>query len=205
MHPNKLFRVEDRHHLFAFVKERGFGTIVAQTGEGLRGVNVPFVTDTADNRLRFHCSRGNRLVETFGSECDVMIIVNGPDAYISPDWYEGENQVPTWNYVTVHMQGVCRPLPEDALPSQLDDLSAYFEARLAPKAPWTTGKMDPEIYERMRRHILPFEVEVSDIEGTWKLSQNKHGADHEGAVAGLEATGDTGSAAIAALMRERDA
>jgi len=205
MHPNKLFREDDRHRLFSFVKERGFGTIVAQTGEGLRGVNVPFVADVADCRLRFHCSRGNRLVEAFGSECDVMIVVNGPDAYVSPDWYEGENQVPTWNYVTVHMQGICHPLPEDALPKQLDDLSAHFEAGLAPKALWTTGKMDEEVYAKMRRHILPFEIEVTDIEGTWKLGQNKHGADYDGAIVGLEGTGDARNAAIAALMRERDA
>lgn len=205
MHPNKLFGAEDRHQLFAFVKERGFGTIVAQTSDGLRGVSVPFVTDVGADRLRFHISRGNRLVSAFGAECDVMVIVNGPDAYVSPDWYESANQVPTWNYVAVHLQGICRPLPEDALPIQLDDLSAHFEAQLAPKAPWTTAKMDPRIYERMRGHILPFEIEVTAIEGTWKLSQNKHGADYEGAIAGLEGAGDAGSAAIAKLMRERDA
>jgi len=205
MHPNKLFQVEDRHRLFDFVRTRAFGTLVVQTADGLQGVSIPFVTDVEHSRLRFHLSKGDRLLETVGGECDALMIVGGPDAYVSPDWYEAQGAVPTSNYVTVHIQGVCRPLPEEALPQQLDDLSALYEARLAPKKPWTTAKMDPDVYTRMRGRILPFEFEVTVIEGTWKLSQNKHGADYDGVIEGLEGTGDAGSAAIAELMRKRDA
>lgn len=201
VHPNKLFRVSDEAQLLDFLVTRGFGTLVAVTDEGLKGASIPFVVDRGKRRLRFHLARGNALVPALTEGTQAFLTVNGPDAYISPDWYQSPDQVPTWNYVAVHVQGSCGPLAEEDLPVLLDDLSAMREERLLPKTPWTRAKMTPERDERMRRAILPFEFRITSLEGTWKLSQNKEGADYDGAVAGLEARGDAMSAGVAGLMK----
>ena len=202
MHPNKTFRVDDSAKLLGFLRARGFGTLSAVTDAGLQGASVPFVVDADINRLRFHLSRGNTLVPTLASGADVFLSVMGEDAYISPDWYGVENQVPTWNYVTVHVKGHCSALPDDDLPSVLDDLSAEFETRLAPKPPWTRAKMDEAILERMQRSIQPFAISIASMDGTWKLSQNKPIANIQGAIEGLEGRDDVSSTAMATLMKQ---
>jgi transcriptional regulator len=83
------------------------------------------------------------------------------------------DQVPTWNYIAVHLRGTLHPLPAEALEPHVDALTAEHEARLLPKVPWTKGKMTPGAMPRMMRMILPFQLQISAIDGTWKLNQNK--------------------------------
>jgi len=127
--------------------------------------------------------------------------VSGPDGYVSPDWYESPNQVPTWNYVSVHLTGSARILPAEASLGHVDALSAEFEARLAPKRPWTTAKMTPVQRDRMLAAITPVEVTVEAIEAQWKLNQNKTAADRANVVRMLDWRGDWSSLALAEMMR----
>ena len=76
------------------------------------------------------------------------------------------------------------PLPDEALRPMADELSAMFEARLAPKRPWTSAKMSDEAMVRMMRMILPFRLVIEGVEATWKLGQNKTPEQRAGAVAG---------------------
>jgi transcriptional regulator len=118
-----------------------------------------------------------------------MLAVTGPDAYVSPDWYGAPDQVPTWNYIAVHLRGRLEPVPDDALHGHLDRLSADFETRLAPKRPWTSDKMGPGVMDRMMRGILPFRLLVEDVQGTWKLGQNKTPDQQAGAAKGIRLAG----------------
>jgi len=99
--------------------------------------------------------------------------VSGPHSYISPDWYNITDQVPTWNYVAVHLTGMLSPLPETSLPDVLERLSDNFEEQLLPKPVWKQSKMDQDALERMMRMIRPYRFTVQDVQGTWKLAQNK--------------------------------
>jgi transcriptional regulator len=126
------------------------------------------------------------------------MIVSGPHGYISPDWYGIEDQVPTWNYVAIHLRGQVRLLEETALRAHVDEMSGQFEARLAPKPIWLTEKVDPDALSRMMRMIAPIEMAISDVQGTWKLAQNKSEEARVGAAAGLEGQGRSD---LAALMR----
>ncbi len=128
----------------------------------------------------------------------VRLIVEGPEGYISPDWYGVADQVPTWNYVAVHLVGEARLAAEDGFRELLDRLSAHFEARLLPKKPWTSHKMTEGVLERMMRSIVPCAMQVSDLQSTWKLGQNKTEDARLGAAGGLEGLGNT---ALARLMR----
>lgn len=204
MHPNKSFRVMDRSRLLGFVRQRSFGQIVAVTASGLRGASIPVLVD--DNgeaaSLRFHLSRGNELVPALKDGAEVFATFLGADAYISPDWYGVPDQVPTWNYIAVHVRGKAEALPAEALPQILDDLSAEHEARLSPKTPWTRAKMTPEKEAAMRNGIVGFALRIESIEGTWKLGQNKSEAVIHGAISGLNKNPDPMSQEMAQLMRE---
>src|SRR5688500_1271712 len=101
MHPNRKFHVDDREAMRAVVREQGFAALVAQTPEGLRAVHVPVLIDA--EIVRFHVSRGNLIHETLSAGSDALLIVTGPHAYVSPDWYGLEDRVPTWNYVAVEL------------------------------------------------------------------------------------------------------
>jgi len=171
MHPNPKFHWRDREEMAAFVADIGFGTLIAQCDGALRAVHVPVLVEAG--RLRFHVARGNAIHAGLVAGCDALFIVNGPDAYVSPDWYGMPDRVPTWNYVAVELEGPVRALDRGALIGQLDDLSARQEARLAPKPAWTRAKMREGRFEAMLGAITAFEMEVADWRGTIKLGQDK--------------------------------
>lgn len=201
MHPNPLFRAkgsdaEQRALMEALVQEIGFGMVFAQTPYGPRVGQVSLFS-TGDGAMQFHLARSNGLTRSLAGS-DALIVVNGPDAYVSPDWYLGADQVPTWNYISIEMEGPVRAMGEDGLIALLDDLGAVNEARLAPKAPWTRGKMDDGKFRKMLDAITGFEMEVKAWRPTFKLSQNKSEAERLRVADELE---KLGKKAMAHFMR----
>ena len=201
MHPNPAFRQETEARNIAFARERSFGLLAVNADGGPLISHIPFVLNEAGTGLKAHLVRSNPILRLLGEPVPAMIVVSGPDAYLSPDWYGADDQVPTWNYVAVHLRGTLRRLDDGELHGILDELSALFEERLAPKKPWTSAKMDQEVYGRMLRQIVPVAMDVEKIDATWKLSQNKPRDVRLGAVAGLEgAVSGSEITALAALM-----
>ena len=202
MHPNSTFRLkgsdaDQRATMESLVQQIGFGMVFAQTPDGPRVAQAALFS-TGDGAVQFHLSNGNALTKYLhGTEA--LIVVNGPDAYISPDWYEGADQVPTWNYISVELEGPVRKMDREGLVALLDDLSAVREAELAPKKPWTRDMMDPSKFDKMAGAITGFEMEIRGWRPTFKLSQNKSDADRLRAAEELE---KLGKRAIAHLMRE---
>ena len=201
MHPNPAFRQETEARNIAFARERSFGLLAVNADGGPLISHIPFVLNEAGTGLKAHLVRSNPILRLLGTPQKAAIAVTGADGYISPDWYGLDDQVPTWNYVAVHLRGTLRRLDDGELHGILDELSALFEERLAPKKPWTSAKMDQEVYGRMLRQIVPVAMDVEKIDATWKLSQNKPRDVRLAAVAGLD-TAVSGSeiAALAALM-----
>jgi transcriptional regulator len=198
MHPAKPFQVDDRETLLAFIRQHPFVTIAA----AVRG--RPFVAQTpvvirelhfGEVALDFHLSRGNVLAAHIVQGFRAVVLATGPDAYVSPDWYESADQVPTWNYLSAEAEGRVAPLNDDELVTLLDDLSAQEEAHLAPKPPWTRAKMSRGRFEALTRGIIGARLTVDRLEGTFKLSQNQGAADRAGVVAAL------GDHPIAGLMK----
>ncbi|HUF86251.1 MAG TPA: FMN-binding negative transcriptional regulator [Thermohalobaculum sp.] len=202
MHPNPAFRQAPDARALAFAAARGFGVLTAAGAQGLLAAHVPFVLE--EGRLAAHLVRSNPLARHLaGAPAPALMIVSGPDAYVSPDWYGEADMVPTWNYVAVHLRGTLELLPGDRLRPHLERLSANFEARLAPKAPWTLGKMSAGAIAQKLRQIVPVEMVLSGVESTFKLNQNRAASARAGAAAALAAGGTPGleTAALAALMR----
>ena len=203
MHPNSVFRRESREAAREFAAERGFGTLTVAGPEGVLAAHVPFVLD--EERVLAHLVRVNPLARHLGSgPARALLIVSGPDGYVSPDWYGEPQLVPTWNYVAVHLGGELRLLDDTALRPILERLSGTFETRLAPKPPWKTDKVDDGLLARMMRQIVPIEMSVETVDSTFKLNQNRSDTARAGAAAVLAKGGTPGmeTRALAALMEE---
>ena len=198
MHPNAAFRWDDRDALRGFAREIGFGMLFAGTPDGPRVAHLPFVF-LDDDRIAFHTARGNGIAKHLDGT-EALFVVNGPDAYISPDWYElGNDQVPTWNYLALEMQGPVRRMSDDELTAQADALTSEQEARLAPKPEWTRHKMSDGLFAKMRGAIIGFEMRVTAWRSTAKLGQNKPKEARDRVADALDARGQK---AMALLMRE---
>lgn len=173
MHPNPAFRGTDAADNIAYARERGFGVLAVNGTDAPMMSHVPFLLSEDGTTADLHLVRSNPIARATSEPTPVRIAVSGLDSYISPDWYRVGDQVPTWNYVTVHLAGTLAPMPEADLPDLLDRLSLHFEERLLPKPVWSQSKMAPEALAKMLRMIRPFRMTISDVQGTWKLGQNK--------------------------------
>lgn len=196
MHPNSAFRHDDQHLLEAMVDEIGFGMVFAATPDGPRVAHTPLLS-AGNGTVRFHLARGNALVRHLDGGTG-LVVVNGPDGYVSARWYDDDQQVPTWNYVALELEGVVRRLDESALLGILEDLTERHEARIVAGQPWTIAKLTADTRRRLLGSIVGFELEVRAWRSTFKLSQNKPAEERNRLADGLEAEG---SPAIAQLMR----
>ena len=182
MHPNRVFDWDDRQAMLEFVATRAFAHIFTADMDGLFVAHAPLVVG-GDGRVQFHVARRNRAAGQFAGR-PVLLSVAGIDAYHSANWYASPDQVPTWLYQAVELEGEARQLSEPELIAQLDRLSETMERRWSPEAPWTRGKMAPGKFEAMLRAIVGFEVEPRVVRGTRKFNQHKSAADVEASIAG---------------------
>ena len=200
MHPNPIFRRTEIRKSLAFARARAFGTLLANGDATPRVAHVPFLLSEDGQTADLHLLRSNPLARAAPTMAKLSIL--GPDSYISPDWYEAADQVPTWNYIAVHLTGTLELLPQDDLHALLDRQSAHFETQLKPKTPWTTAKMTPDVLEKMMRVIQPARLTISDVDSTWKLNQNKPDAVRQRAAQEVAQNGiGTSLDALAAHMR----
>lgn len=196
MHPNSAFRPRQDDLAALLVREIGFAAIFANTPDGPRVAHAPVVLSDDAATLQFHLARGNALTRHLDGGT-ALAVVQGPDAYVSPGWYTAADQVPTWNYVAVEMEGTVQKLDDAALVAQLDALSAQQEHRIGANPPWTRDKVNPAAFSRLTGAITGFEMRITAWRPTLKLSQNKPADERERVTAGLEATGH---GALAQLM-----
>ncbi|MXO58105.1 FMN-binding negative transcriptional regulator [Altererythrobacter salegens] len=196
MHPNPVFRSDDRALLESLIDEIGFGMIFAQTPDGPRVAHVPIVS-TGDGAIRFHLSNGNALAKHIASG-PALAVINGPDAYVSPRWYPAKGAVPTWNYVTLELEGPVRRMESEGLEALLEAIAEREEGRIAEGEAYTSADVPPEHWSKLIRAITGFELEVRAWRPTFKLSQNKSVEERSAVADALEAQG---SLALASLMR----
>ncbi|WP_372572691.1 FMN-binding negative transcriptional regulator [Ruegeria jejuensis] len=173
MHPNPAFRGTETARNIRFARERGFGILAAASDGPPLMSHVPFLLSEDSSIADLHLVRSNPILRLLKSPVAARIAVSGPDGYVSPDWYEIPDQVPTWNYVAVHLTGTLETRPQSELRALLDRQSDFNETRLLPKPPWTADKMSDDALARMMRMIVPCRLRVQAIDGTWKLNQNK--------------------------------
>jgi len=195
MHPNPLYRSDDRALMESLIDEIGFGMVFAATPDGPRVAHTPLLS-TGDGAVQFHLARGNALARHLAGG-DALIVVNGPDAYVSPRWYSNRDTVPTWDYIALELEGRVRRMADEGLEAFLHAAIAKHEARLAGE-PWRAEESSEKVWAGLFRGIVGFELEVLAWRPTLKLSQNKSAAERDRIAEGLDAAGHS---ALAHLVR----
>ena len=163
MHPNPAFHTKEAEANFAFARERAFGVLAVNGPDGPHLSHIPFLLDEDGKTVWLHLVRSNPIARALSEPLSAKIAVSGADSYISPDWYGVADQVPTWNYVAVHLTGTLERRPQDELHALLDRQSKLFEDRLLPKPPWKTEKMSAGVMDKMMRAIVPCLVQLSEL------------------------------------------
>lgn len=187
MHPNPAFEWSDRSEMLRFAASRSFAHVFTQSDRRLFVVHVPVLV-TPEGRLRFHVARRNRIADHLDGRL-VLISIAGIDGYQSANWYASENQVPTWHYEAVEIEGNTRILAEEELIELIDGLARIFEERHSPERPWTRAKMQPGSFEAMVKAIVGFEVDPIAVRGTRKFNQHRRGEDLAATIEGQQAAG----------------
>ena len=207
MYEPPLHRVEDLGELQALIKSRIFGLLISNGAEGLIANSVPFVLDAAASRLgalKVHVARANPQWRDLQERPDALVVFQGDDHYITPSWYETKREtgkvVPTWNYTMVQAKGRAKVMDDAWLAQQIEELTRALESRR--ERPWADGDAPADFIAMQRRAIVGIEIEILDIRGKWKTSQNRNAADRAGVISGLDALGDEDSRAMAEIVRE---
>ena len=203
MYRPPAFAVDDLTWLHAAIRTFPLAT-VAMAKDGLvRFAYAPVVLDTSHGNLgtlRFHVARSNALAQA--NDATLAFSFKGPDAYVSPDWYQTKGLVPTWNYIAVEATGIARRVLGPELRQLLVDLSAEEEERLHPKPAWDIAKVPEQRLSQLMTAIVGYSVPLDRLEGKFKLSQDKRLEDVTGVIAGLEARNTPQSNAVAQAMRD---
>jgi len=196
--------------LHALITANPLGALVTSGPDGLDANHVPFelLPDQGpQGTLQAHLARANPLVEQITDGMRVLVIFQGPQAYVSPNWYpskhETHRQVPTWNYQVVHAHGRIRLRDDERFVRGLvARLTRKHEVASAQDRPWKMTDSSPEYISQMLAAIVGIDVEIEQLVGKFKLSQNKAAEDIAGAADGLERGGHGDLAA--AMARRQD-
>jgi transcriptional regulator len=192
--------------LHRFMREHAFATLVTNAGSvdgGPQVSHLPMLLLPSRGKLgalQLHFARPNEHWKALAEgKRSALAIFHGPHGYISPAWYASPQAVPTWNYTVVHARGTPRLLHDDTELSEhlLALVSAYESGR--PDG-WDVDRLPAEMFAKLRGAVVGFEMEITHLEGKWKLGQNRPRADTEGAIAGLRRAGGAESQELADWM-----
>ena len=208
MYEPPLHREDDLARQHALIRARPLGLLVSHGPHGLIANALPFLVDPAASRLgtlSAHMARANPQWRDLLKSPEALVVFQGADHYVSPSWYatkqETHKVVPTWNYVMVQARGAAKVIEDDEwLSRQIAALTrAQEDAR---QRPWAVSDAPADFIALQRKAIVGIEIEIADVRGKWKTSQNRNAGDRAGVAAGLEALGDEAARAMAAIVRE---
>ena len=189
--------------LHGLIRDYPFATVVASGTDGLVANHLPF--ELVGSALHGHVARGNELTKLGGVE--VVVIFQGPNGYISPNWYptkqETHREVPTWDYAVAHVYGHLKMIDDAVwMRTLLERLTEHHEA--AEPQPWRISDAPAAYIEKSLCAIVGIEIAIERIEGKFKLNQNHPERNRLGAIAGLRRRNGDGDAELSALMEERE-
>lgn len=193
MHIPPIYLEERLDCLHSLVSNNSFGTLITVSGNTAVADHIPFFLHASEEdgelgTLRGHVAIANPVWKSVNGEQEVLVIFQGPSAYVTPNWYASKQEhgkvVPTWNYMVVHARGKLTIQRDSAwLLAHLNSLTGQQEA--AQKTPWKVSDAPSDFIDRQVRGIVGVEILITDLVGQWKLSQNKDAADYAGVVEGL--------------------
>lgn len=196
----KIYQNHDAEEIRDFIKYNGFAILVSQLHQKLWATHIPMLLEKnkkGEDVLQGHISKANLQSEIFAEGIEVLAIFNGPHSYVSSSWYNHEN-VPTWNYIAVHVYGNIKPLEGDKLLAHLTQLTDKYEQKS--QNPVSVQRLSPDFLKRELKGLVGFEIEIQDIQAAYKLSQNRNEHDFSNIITNLEQQNDAPSKAVAQSM-----
>lgn len=196
-----IYKNENQETITAFLKENSFGILINQTNGKLWATHIPLELGTNKNGktiLEGHISKENPQWKSFAENDKILAIFSGPNSYISPSWYDHEN-VPTWNYIAVHVYGKIKTIEGDAVIQSLKRLVDKYEQNS--KNPVRIEDLS-ENTMMQTRGIVAFEIEIDEIQATKKMSQNRDAKNYQNIISELEKTNINQSIAVANEMKK---
>lgn len=204
MYIPKAFAVSERAVLDEFIASNSFATLVSTVNGTPFATHLPLIlerTQSAQGVLLGHVARANPHWRAFDGKQEALAIFHGPHAYISPSWYATSPAVPTWNYAVVHVYGIPRLVDDAAWLSNLvDRLVTIYEAGIP--RPWP-GLLPTEFKANLLKAIVGFVMDIKQVEGKFKLGQNRPLDDQLRVVRHLEASADPVAQALGALTKKQ--
>lgn len=199
MYIPKYHRNENPEDLKRFISQNGFAVLISDVDGKPWATHLPLVLSGDGTRIHGHMSRGNQQWKNFNAQKEVLVIFHGPHTYISSSWYNHEN-VPTWNYIAVHVWGTIRITDGDELLTSLKELVNKYEKDST--KPVTVEGMSEKFLSAELRGIVGFEITIRKMEAAYKLSQNRDEINHRAIVHALEERRDEDSHKIAEAMKK---
>lgn len=192
------FRNENEAELLDFIRKNSFGIIISNGLEFPLATHLPFTVEkTSAITLTSHFAAANPHANTLKSGDKVTVIFNGPHAYISPSHYDAAESVPTWNYLAIHVHGVYNVLADEEKDAVLRKMISAYE----PEYEKQYDALSSKYLEGMMKGIVAFTISVSELQGKYKLSQNKNEEERKRIVEQLEK--DAASIGLAEYMRNK--
>jgi transcriptional regulator len=201
MHIPHQYRNENLDEVKGFLKNNSFGILVNQVDGKPWATHIPLelaIDENGKDILVGHIAKANPQGSSFKNEQEVLCIFNGPHSYVSSSWYKKED-VPTWNYVAVHIYGTIKILDEEAVLASLHKLVDKYEAHS--KNPISVDDLSKNTMRQLKG-IIGFQITINEIQAAYKLSQGRAN-DHRRIIEELEKTEDSGSKEIAKLMKTK--
>lgn len=197
MYTPSYFSETDPARIASLIEANAFGVLISVVDGRASASHIPFLYDQTDGVLLGHLARANPQWKTLSSAQDVLVIFQGPHAYVSPSWYQGPG-VPTWNYAVVHIHGEAATFDEpERLRTLVDALTGRYESSHSP--PWS-GFYD----HRMLESIVGIEIRITDIQGKFKLSQNRSAEDRQSVCGHLRDGGLSEAERLARMMEDNE-
>ena len=196
------YREENIDAIRAFISENSFAILISQVYGKPWATHIPLLLDKGPNGkdiLFGHISKANKQWKEFKSDEEILVVFSGSHSYISPSCYDHMN-VPTWNYVAVHIYGKLNIIEGDKLRNHLGKLINKYESDV--EKPVHIDNIPKEYIAKEMRGIIGFEIEISEIQCAKKLSQDKSEQNHKNIIKELERNGDSNSKEIAKLMKK---
>ena len=199
MYTPDLYKNEDPESIRTFLRENSFGILINQTNGKLCATHIPIELEiNADGKevLQGHVSKLNPQAEGFAQNDSVLAVFTGPHSYISSSWYDHEN-VPTWNYLAVHVYGRIKIVDETVAIASLKKLVDKYEVNS--ECPVRVEDLSAKTMREVKG-IIAFEIEIDEIQATKKLSQNRDAKNYANIITELEKTKNPQSLAVAKEM-----
>ncbi|MDI6834707.1 MAG: FMN-binding negative transcriptional regulator [Rhizobiaceae bacterium] len=202
------FREDRREVQHALIRSHSLGLLISSGEGGLLANPIPFRLVNSDlglGTLQAHMARANPQWRALAAGAEVLVVFQGADHYVTPSWYETKREtgkvVPTWNYAIVQVRGTVRVIEDSQwLRALVGRLTDGHESRRM--IPWAVDDAPDDFITAQLKGIVGIEVQITAIEGKWKVSQNRNEADRRGVAEGLDAEASDTAGAMAAMVRE---